>query len=108
MREMLGVTAAIVGRGPWRDGRVAHRWPIQRRNARVDGSVHVAPEAALGGPIAAIQEGDIINIDVTTRKLDVEISDATLQERMKSWKPYGATLRHGSLREICGAGFVGL
>ena len=86
MREMLGVTAAIVGEGL---GETVALLTDGRFSGATRGLMvgHVAPEAALGGPIAAIQEGDIINIDVTTRKLDVEISDATLQERMKSWKP---------------------
>ena len=86
MREMLGVTAAIVGEGL---GETVALLTDGRFSGATRGLMvgHVAPEAALGGPIAAIQEGDIINIDVTTRKLDVEISDATLQERMKSWIP---------------------
>jgi dihydroxy-acid dehydratase len=86
MREMLGVTAAIVGEGL---GETVALLTDGRFSGATRGLMvgHVAPEAALGGPIAAIQEGDVINIDVTTRKLDVEISDATLLERMKNWKP---------------------
>ena len=48
---------------------------------------HVSPEAALGGPIAAVREGDMIHIDVNKRVLEVEISDAILRQRMKAWKP---------------------
>jgi dihydroxy-acid dehydratase len=86
MREMLGVTAAIVGEGL---GETVALLTDGRFSGATRGLMvgHVAPEAALGGPISAIQEGDVINIDVTTRKLDVEISDAALQERMKTWKP---------------------
>jgi len=47
----------------------------------------VAPEAALGGPIAAIREGDKITIDTKTRKLELEISDAEISRRMSEWKP---------------------
>ena len=86
MREMLGVTAAIVGEGL---GETVALLTDGRFSGATRGLMvgHVAPEAALGGPIAAIQEGDVISIDVNTRKLDVEISDAALQERMKNWKP---------------------
>jgi dihydroxy-acid dehydratase len=48
---------------------------------------HVSPEAALGGPIAAIREGDKITIDTKTRKLDLEISDAEISRRLSEWKP---------------------
>jgi dihydroxy-acid dehydratase len=47
---------------------------------------HVAPEAALGGPIAAIREGDKISIDTATRKLSLEISEAELVRRLAEWK----------------------
>jgi dihydroxy-acid dehydratase len=47
---------------------------------------HVAPEAALGGPIAAIREGDSITIDTKLRKLELEISDAEISRRMSEWK----------------------
>src|SRR5258708_23862418 len=48
---------------------------------------HVSPEAALGGPIAAIHEGDTIRIDVKQRVVEIEISDAEIQRRMTHWKP---------------------
>jgi len=86
MREMLSVTAAIVGEGLGEsvalitDGRFSGA----TRGLMVG---HVAPEAALGGPIAAIQEGDRITIDTRTRKLDLEISHAEIARRMSEWKP---------------------
>jgi dihydroxy-acid dehydratase len=86
MREMLSVTAAIVGEGLGEsvalitDGRFSGA----TRGLMVG---HVAPEAALGGPIAAIQEGDRITIDTRTRKLDLEISHAKIARRMSEWKP---------------------
>ena len=48
---------------------------------------HVSPEAALGGPIAAVRDGDMIRFDVSQRLLQVEISDETLRLRMTEWKP---------------------
>ena len=86
MREMLSVTAAIVGEGLGEsvalitDGRFSGA----TRGLMVG---HVAPEAALGGPIAAIQEGDRITIDTKTRKLELEISDTEIARRMTEWKP---------------------
>jgi dihydroxy-acid dehydratase len=85
MREMLSVTAAIVGEGLGEsvalitDGRFSGA----TRGLMVG---HVAPEAALGGPIAAIREGDRISIDTKTRKLELEISDAEIARRMAEWK----------------------
>src|SRR3984957_721838 len=86
MREMLSVTAAIVGEGLGEsvalitDGRFSGA----TRGLMVG---HVAPEAALGGPIAAIREGDRITIDTKTRKLELEISDVEIARRMADWKP---------------------
>ncbi len=86
MREMLGVTAAIVGAGLSEhvalltDGRFSgatHGFMI----------CHVAPEAAKGGPIAILEEGDIVVIDVQDRRLDIELSDADIQTRLEKWKP---------------------
>src|SRR5215467_11424132 len=89
MREMLGVTAALVGEGL--GGSVAlltdGRFSGATRGLMVG---HVSPEAALGGPIAAVQEGDTIVIDVNQRVLDVGISDAEIKHRMalvKARKP---------------------
>jgi dihydroxy-acid dehydratase len=85
MREMLGVTAAIVGEGLGdsvallTDGRFSGA----TRGLMVG---HVAPEAALGGPIAALREGDVVTIDISGRKLSVDLEDAALQQRLKSVK----------------------
>lgn len=86
MREMLGVTAAIVGEGL--GGSVA-----LLTDGRFSGATrglmmgHVSPEAALGGPIAAVHEGDTIHIDIGQRVLEVELSDAALRQRLAEWKP---------------------
>lgn len=84
MREMLGVTGAIVGAGL---GESVALLTDGRFSGATHGFMvgHVAPEAAKGGPIAAIQDGDIINFDVTKRRLDVELSDQDLQTRLKTW-----------------------
>jgi dihydroxy-acid dehydratase len=85
MREMLSVTGAIVGEGL--GGSVA-----LLTDGRFSGATHglmmghVAPEAALGGPIAAVREGDIINIDVNQRLLEMEVSPDVVRQRMSDWK----------------------
>ena len=48
---------------------------------------HVAPEAAVGGPIALVHEGDTITVDITNRKLQLEVDDAELARRRAAWKP---------------------
>ncbi len=85
MREMLGVTAAIVGEGL---GESVALLTDGRFSGATKGLMagHVAPEAAVGGPIAAIHEGDIIVFDINARRLDVELTDAQMQERMASWQ----------------------
>jgi len=47
---------------------------------------HIAPEAAVGGPIAALREGDILTIDIDRRRIDVELSPAQMAERMREWR----------------------
>ena len=84
MREMLGVTGAIVGAGlsdtvaMVTDGRFSGA----TRGFMVG---HVAPEAQNGGPIAAVQEGDIISIDIESQTINLEVDPAVLKERMASW-----------------------
>jgi dihydroxy-acid dehydratase len=85
MREMLGVTAALVGQGL--GGSVA-----LLTDGRFSGATkglmigHVAPEACVGGPIAAVRDGDQITIDVDARRIDVKVSPAELTRRMKGWR----------------------
>jgi dihydroxy-acid dehydratase len=85
MREMLSVTAAIVGEGL---GETVALLTDGRFSGATRGLMigHVSPEAALGGPIAALHEGDTIHIDINTRTLEVEINDATLKQRLSAWK----------------------
>ena len=86
MREMLGVTAAIVGEGL---GESVALLTDGRFSGATRGLMagHVSPEAALGGPIAAVRDGDTIRFDVNERILEVEISEEVLRQRMKEWKP---------------------
>ena len=86
MREMLSVTGAIVGEGL---GASVALLTDGRFSGATHGLMagHVSPEAALGGPIAAVRDGDMIRFDVTKRVLELEISDEVLRQRMKEWKP---------------------
>lgn len=84
MREMLTVTAAIVGEGLGESVAMVTdgRFSGATRGLMVG---HVAPEAAVGGPLAALEEGDIIGIDVDSRSLVVENVDVA--KRLNSWSP---------------------
>ena len=85
MREMLGVTAAIVGQG------IGDKVALLT-DGRFSGGTHglmaghVAPEAAVGGPIAVVREGDMISFDIARRRLDVEISDDEMKRRLSAWR----------------------
>ena len=83
MQEMLGVTAAIVGQGLKNVGLLTDgRFSGATRGLMIG---HVAPEAAVGGPIAAIREGDTIVIDADNRALNVELSDDEIAARLRDW-----------------------
>jgi dihydroxy-acid dehydratase len=96
MREMLATTAALYGQGM--GGKVA-----LITDGRFSGATrgfcigHVGPEAAIGGPIALLRDGDIIDIDATVGTLDVRLSDAELAARKKDWKPRESDYRSGAL-----------
>jgi len=85
MREMLGVTSAIVGAGLSESVALI-------TDGRFSGATrgfcvgHIAPEAAVGGPIAAVEEGDIINLDIQKRTIDLEVPQNTLRDRLTKWK----------------------
>src|SRR5580704_12485020 len=86
MREMLAVTAALVGAGL---GDSVALLTDGRFSGATHGFMvgHVAPEAANGGPIAAIADGDTIVFDIPSRQLNVELTDAEIQKRLASWNP---------------------
>ena len=86
MREMLNPTSAIAGMGLGSsvalitDGRFSGA----SRGASIG---HVSPEAAVGGPIALVEEGDIIKINIPKLSLELDVSDEVLEERRKNWRP---------------------
>lgn len=85
MREMLAVTAALVGEGL---GKSVGLLTDGRFSGATKGLMvgHVAPEAADGGPIAAIKNGDRIRFDIPNRRLDMKVSAAEIKSRLKKWK----------------------
>ena len=97
MREMLNPTSAIAGMGL--DSSVAlitdGRFSGASRGASIG---HVSPEAAVGGPIALIHEGDIISIDINANKLNVKVSDEELARRKAEWKPRAPKVTDGYLK----------
>ncbi len=106
MREMLNPTSAIAGMGLGStvalitDGRFSGA----SRGASIG---HVSPEAAVGGPIALVQEGDIISIDIPNRKLDVKVSDEEMAKRREAWVPREPKITTGYLaryRELVTSG----
>jgi dihydroxy-acid dehydratase len=99
MQEMLSVTGAVAGIDELSDT------VALLTDGRFSGATrglmagHVAPEAAVGGPIAAVCEGDMIHFDIPSRKLDVEISDAELQLRLAQWKKPAPRFARGVFRK---------
>jgi dihydroxy-acid dehydratase len=85
MREMLAVTAALVGEGL---GEQVALLTDGRFSGATRGFMagHVAPEALVGGPIAAVQDGDVITIDVANRRMDVELDDAEIARRVQAYE----------------------
>jgi len=94
MREMLAVTGALVGAGL---GDSVALLTDGRFSGATHGLMagHVAPEAARGGPIAAVAEGDTIVFDLPGRQLNVEISEAEMQKRLAAWKPPAPRFTNG-------------
>jgi dihydroxy-acid dehydratase len=86
MREMLGVTAALVGAGL---GKSVALLTDGRFSGATHGLMagHVAPEAAVGGPIAAVRDGDTIVFDVDARRLDLDLDDFEIAARLADWQP---------------------
>ncbi|HLJ44505.1 MAG TPA: dihydroxy-acid dehydratase [Bryobacteraceae bacterium] len=94
MREMLGVTSAIVGAGLSESVALVTdgRFSGATRGFMVG---HIAPEAAVGGPIAAVEEGDIVNLDIEKRVIDLELPAETVRERLAKWKTPEPRYRSG-------------
>ena len=96
MREMLSTTAALYG---WGKGDEIALITDGRFSGGTRGFCvgHVGPEAASGGPIGLIKDGDMISIDAEKGTLSVELSDAELAERRKSWKPHAHDFQSGTI-----------
>jgi dihydroxy-acid dehydratase len=111
MREMLSVTAALVGEGL---GASVALLTDGRFSGATRGLMmgHVSPEAALGGPIAVVHEGDTIHVDVNQRVLEVEVSDAALRQRLAQWKapqpryPSGVFAKYAALVSSASEGAI--
>jgi dihydroxy-acid dehydratase len=111
MREMLGVSAALVGEGL---GSSVALLTDGRFSGATHGLMagHVSPEAALGGPIAAVHDGDMIRFDVNQRLLEVEIGEDVLRQRMKAWRapqpryPTGVFAKYAALVSSASQGAI--
>ncbi len=96
MREMLAITAAIKGAGLGKD-------VLLITDGRFSGGTtglcigHVAPEAANGGPVALVQTGDTIRVDIPNRRLDLLVDDTRIAERARAWQPISPRYEKGAL-----------
>ena len=96
MREMLQITAAIKGAGLGKD-------VLLVTDGRFSGATtglcvgHVAPESAVGGPLALVEEGDAISLDLDTRRLEILVSESILHQRRDGWKPPEPRYSSGAL-----------
>jgi dihydroxy-acid dehydratase len=102
MREMLQVTAALVGEGI---GDQVALLTDGRFSGATHGLMagHVAPEAVRGGPIAAVQEGDQITIDIDARRLDVDLSDEEIAKRVEAYEPPEPRYKRGVMAKYAAA-----
>jgi dihydroxy-acid dehydratase len=96
MREMLGVTAAVVGAGHEDDVALLTdgRFSGGTRGPMIG---HVAPEAFVGGPIAALEDGDHVRVDIPDRTIEVDLSDAELEARLEDWEQPDPSYDNGVL-----------
>jgi len=96
MREMLAITGAIKGAGLGKD-------VLLLTDGRFSGGTtglcigHVAPEAAVGGPIALVQDGDRIVVDILNRRIDLQVEDDELARRRAAWTPHEQAFNYGVL-----------
>jgi len=111
MREMLAVTAALVGQGL---GEKVAMVTDGRFSGATRGFMvgHVAPEAMVGGPISLVKDGDTIELDIKKGKIDLEISKPEIRKRQKKWKPIkphyvsGALAKYASLVSSASEGAI--
>ncbi len=96
MREMLAVTAAIAGQGLGEEVALI-------TDGRFSGATrgfmtgHVAPEAAVGGPIAFVRDGDVISLDIPERRIDIQVGDDEMKRRQDGWKAPATKYTSGAL-----------
>jgi dihydroxy-acid dehydratase len=102
MREMLQVTAALVGEGI---GDQVALLTDGRFSGATHGLMagHVAPEAIRGGPIAAVQDGDMITLDIDARRLDVDLSDEEITRRVEAYEPPEPHYKRGVMAKYAAA-----
>lgn len=97
MREMLSPTSTVVGMGLSNDVALI-------TDGRFSGGTkgpcigHISPEAAVGGPLAILKNGDIISINIPTRKLELKLSDKEIKNRLAKWSPPKPSINEGYLR----------
>ena len=96
MPEMLSTTGAIYGQGLGEDVALNNRWTFFWRNTWFSIG-HVGPEAAVGGPIGLLKDGDIIEIDTDKGILNVNLTDEELKLRKNKWKPKAIEYTSGTL-----------
>lgn len=98
MREMLGVTAAVVGQGLGYDCALLTdgRFSGATRGLMIG---HIGPEAQVGGPIAIVKNGDVIEIDAEKGKLNVRLSASEIKKRLARWKPKPSLYNAGALEK---------
>lgn len=96
MREMLSITGALVGQGL---SESVYLITDGRFSGGSTGAIigHLGPEAAVGGPIAAVEDGDTVEIDLEKFELNLKISSEEIAERLKSWKPRKPIYERGTL-----------
>ena len=96
MREMLGVTSAIYGQGM---GDAVALITDGRFSGATRGFCigHVGPEAAVGGPIGLLRDGDVVDIDAESGRLDVDLTEAELAARRAAWEPRASAYTSGTL-----------
>ncbi|MCU0821096.1 MAG: dihydroxy-acid dehydratase [Spirochaetes bacterium] len=94
MREMLTPTSVIAGMGLDKDVALITdgRFSGATRGSSIG---HISPEAASGGPLAIVRDGDIIEIDIPKKRLDVKLSDSEIKERLKNWKEPEPNIKSG-------------
>ena len=97
MREMLSPTASVVGMGLANDVALI-------TDGRFSGGTkgpcigHISPEAAIGGPLAVVKNGDVISIDISNRKLELKVSDKEIKKRLSKWEPPKPSINEGYLK----------